>query len=805
MLQKISGHKYHIHLCERDKRHFVTPAFFSLFGGMAIGLLIVFISITTIPSFASTDDFKRSLKDETSEPWHITADEIKYDAGAEEYIAEGKVMITKGDNKFTADFVRFAPKTMQIKARGHVIMTAGEDILTGDQLEMDLKEETGTIYKGSVFLKDNHFYIKGDKIQKVGKYTYAAEKATVTTCDGDVPAWKITGRNLNVTVEGYGFISHAALWAKKVPVLYVPFFVVPAKTKRQSGFLTPSFGDSDRKGLEYVQPFFWAISESSDATFYEHYMASRGNRLGAEFRYISDERSKGTLMFDFLNDRKVDDGTDDSSEKWGFEDDDFLRPNKDRYWFRMKADQNLPCDFSAKLDLDIVSDQDYLLEFKDSYAGFNETWRYFIETFGRNIDDYNDPVRTNRLNLNRTWSWYSVNAETRWYDDVIYRRQKELVEGETTPNSLPLIEFTSLRQPLLDSPFYFDLRSEYAYLYRERGTSGQRADLFPRFYLPCKYKNYFTFEPSLGLRETAWYIDKFDGFSGKDRTLNRNLYDVLLDLNTRVSKVYRKDGEKTKAIQHIARPQIFYEFIPDQDLERYPFFDSVDRVAKRNLLTYSITNMLTSKSEKNRTDASSDYDYHQFCRFKLEQSYDINEAKEDDPENFINQKTRNREPFSPVFGELDIALTHFLYLQADAEWSPYENNFPSRNIATSISDKRGDRLFVEHRRTTESLTLDPETSELTAHPSSESIYTDLTFRLTNSLLAFAEFERNIKENENIRSGLGFEYTAQCWSVGVSYTEEIDDQRIAFMVNLYGLGQLGERFPGRTIGSPLENY
>lgn len=806
MLPKNSGHRYPIFPRERDNRKIGYPVFLWLIFSIVIRLLPVLAAVVAIPSFASADLMDRSLKDDVSEPWHITADEIKYDAGTEEYIAEGNVTITKFDNKFTADFIRFAHRTMQVRAIGHVIITMGEDILTGDRLEMDLKEETGTIYNGSVFLKENHFYIRGEKIRKAGKDTYSAEKATVTTCDGDLPAWKITGRNFNVTIEGYGFITHATLWAKKIPILYFPFFVAPAKTKRQSGLLTPTFEKSDRKGIEYVQPFFWAISESADATFYEHYMNRRGNKLGAEFRYVLDERSKGTLMFDFLNDSEVDDGTGDSSDRWGFEDDDFLRPNKDRYWFRMKHDQAMPYDFSAKLDLDIVSDQDYLLEFKGGYTGFNDTRRYFLKNFGRDMDDYNDPVRVNRLNLNKTWSCYSFNAETRWYDDVVYRRQEEAVEGDTTPNTLPLIEFTSLRQPIVSSPFYFDLRSEYAYLYRERGTSGQRTDLFPRFYLPYRHKNYFTFEPSLGLRETVWYVDRFDGFDGEDRTLNRNLYDVMLDLNTRVSKVYRKDDGSAGAIQHIVRPQVLYEFIPDHDLEKYPFFDSVDRVAKKNLLTYSITNMLTSKSQKTKkNDASTDFDYRQFCRFRLEQSYNINEAKEDNPDHFTNQKTREREPFSPIFGELDIVLTRFLFLQTDAEWSPYENNFPSRNVAAGISDKRGDRLFVEYRRARESRMLDPQTAELLDQPSSESIYADLTIRLTDRLLAFAEFEYNMKENENIRSGLGLEYTAQCWSVGVSYTEEIDDQAIAFMINLHGLGQLGERFTGRTIDSPLESY
>ncbi len=112
--------------------------------------------------------------------------------------------------------------------------------------------------------------------------------------------------------------------------------------------MAPQFGYSDRKGTEYIQPFYWAINQSSDATFYVDYMADRGEKLGLEYRYVLDESSKGTLMYDFLNDRKVDDGSLDSSDKWGYEDDDVLRPNSDRYWFRMKHDQALPFVFFRK-------------------------------------------------------------------------------------------------------------------------------------------------------------------------------------------------------------------------------------------------------------------------------------------------------------------------------------------------------------------------------------------------------------------------------------------------------------------------
>ena len=750
---------------------------------MACLALILFILIATSVS-ASAEGQSKLLKDDPKEPWHIVADEIRYDYKANQYVATGNVTITKQDKNLSADYIRFDQKNMKAFADGHVIMTAGQDILTGSSMEMDLNAETGTIYNGTIFLQENHFYIKGDKLKKVGKDSYTADKASITTCDGDRPAWKITGRNLKITLEGYGFVKHAALWAKKIPVLYTPFLVFPVKLKRQSGLLAPQFGYSDRKGTEYNQPFYWAINQSSDATFYVHHMGRRGEKLGLEYRYVLDENSKGILMYDFLNDKKVDDGSFESSKNWGYEDDDVLRPNSDRYWFRMKHDQALPFEFFAKLDIDVVSDQDYLQEFKSGHTGFSETNAYFLKTFGRDLDDYNDPVRVNRFNLNRIWSLYSLNAELRWYDNVIIRRQEET---DTTLQKLPLIEFDGVRQRIYSSPFYFDLDSEYTYFYSEDGARGHRMDAHPRFYLPYSYKSYFTVEPSIGVRETVWHFDK-DEFSSSDKnTLYREMYDLKIDLSSEIYNIFNVNGKNIERIKHSIKPQIIYDYIPEKDQDEYPSFDELDRIGRQNLITYSITNTLTSKSKENREkkDAYStdktyghenynppSYAYNQFCRFKLEQSYDINKAKEDDP-----------EPFSPIYGEIEIVPVKYFSINADAQWSHYDNRFRSRNVAINLWDERGDKLFVEHRYTIDS---------------SESIYTDLLLKVSDRLSAYAEYERNIFEGEDIKYGVGFLYEMQCWSLDFSYINEENDRKFVFMINLFGIGGFDQEISGSSF-------
>ena len=730
-----------------------------------LGLVLFILILILGPSSAKGQP--NIFQDDASVPWHIVADEMNYDDKAKVYIGRGNVNITKKDKNLNADYVRFNQNTMKVFARGHVVMTVGENIITGTSMDMNLNSETGTIFNGTVFIDENHFYIKGDKIEKVGKDSYAADKASVSTCDGDQPAWKITGRNLKVTVEGYGTVKHAALWAKKVPVLYTPFLVFPVKMKRQTGLLAPQIGYSDRKGGEYVQPLFWAINESSDATFYAHHMSRRGEKLGLEYRYVLDEQSKGTLMVDFLDDRQVDDGSP-GSEKWGYEGDGVLRPNSDRYWFRMKHDQPMPQGFFARLDIDYVSDQDYFSEFKEGYTGFNETEKYYLKEFGRGFDAYDDPVRLNRFNVNRNWPLYSFNAELRWYDDVI----------NTTLQRLPVITFDGSKQKISTSPFYFDLGSEYTYFYSEDGPRNHRMDIHPRFYLPYNVRNFFTIEPSVGLRETVWHFDKMEYSSSDKKTLTRELYDIKVDLSSEVYQVFNIEGKSVDRIKHIIRPQIIYDYIPEKDQSELPSLDGIDRIGRVNLITYSLTNTLTSKSKKNTgeiKDLSTDkpaadgnyeppmYDYNEFLRFKLQQSYDINKEKEDDP-----------EPFSPIHGELELYPIRYFSVKADADWSHYDSNFRSRNVAATLWDMRGDKLSVDYRY---------------QRDASETVYTNLGLKISDRLSMRGEYERNIFDNKDLKYGFGFLYETQCWSFDFNLTKE-EDVSFIFMITLYGIGEIG---------------
>ena len=722
------------------------------------------------------------LEGDDQQPWVIEADEVAYDRQLDQYTARGNVKISKKNIQLTADFIEFDHKTMHADAEGNVVLKVGQDILSGSHMEIDLDRQVGSIENAYLFLKENNFHITANKIQKTGEKTYRIDEASLTTCEGEKPDWKLTGKDIKIKENGSGTAKHATMRVRDVPVLYTPYFYYPANRDRQSGFLMPEFASSDRKGTEYTQPFFWAISDSSDATFYASYMTKRGLKLGGEYRYILSERTHGAIQLDGFRDRKVDDGVGDATDAYGFLDEpvDVLRTNENRYWFRASHHQQLPYEIFAKLDLDIVRDQDYLREFRDGYMGYEKSEKYFLKVFKRQLDDYNDPLRVNRLNLNRIWPKFSLNFEPRWNDDT-----QRNSNTSRTLQRLPFIGFDGAKQKILDSPVYLDLESQYNYFWRDEGPRGQRIDLHPRFYAPFRAKNFLTIEPSVGLRQTAYRLDKknFDDESNNSKWSHRELFDTRMDLFSEISKVFDFEGQTFEKMKHTIRPQITHEFVPDANQGGLPNFDRIDRIEETNKITYSLTNTLTSKSKQKDAAAATlqpttaragifktpaNYDYTDFLRLKVEQSYDFE---------------KSNRAFAPIVAKLDVIPGKYIWVDADAAWSVYDKEFLSHNIQGTLSDNRGDSLYVDYRwaqKSKETNTLDKI----------HSIFGRLNLQLTDRLSISAEHEQNIQESLRIRTGAGFFYQARCWSFDLKYTDMPNDKRIQFQINLMGLGGVG---------------
>jgi LPS-assembly protein len=413
--------------------------------------------------------------------------------------------------------------------------------------------------------------------------------------------------------------------------------------------------------------------------------------------------------------------------------------------------------------------------------GFADTQNYFTDYFGRELDDFNDPIRLNRLNLNRIWSSWSLNAEMRYFWDST---QENSDLPDTTLSRLPVIDFQGSKQKLMNTPLYIDLDSNYNYYWRPTGTRGQRIDIHPRLYWPYRFSSFFTFEPSVGVRSTLYYLDDTEANDKYDRTHSRELYDVRLDFFSEVFRVFNIDGSNIQKIKHSIRPQIIWEYIPDVDQGDVPRFQGSDRIGDKNLLTYSLTQTLTSKSLKrdssklvdrneiSRGDVIQDpysYKYKDFLRLKVEQGWDL---------------TRSNRALSPILGKLDFFPGKYISIDAETGWSVYGDGFVTHNIGASIWDKRGDRLFVDYRYDEN---IDEQGND---KQNIESIYTKARVQVTNRLKIFGDYEYNLEEQQHIRTSTGFFYTTQCWSFYFNYVDEPEDTKYEFKIDLHGLGGFG---------------
>ncbi len=708
--------------------------------------------------------------------WQLSALKATYDPDQNLYIATGEVILTSDTTRLEADHVRYNHLTRDARATGHVRLVSGKDTVTCDAMDLNLETETGTIMDGVIFVEANHFYISGDRIEKTGKETYTADRASLTSCDGDHPDWKITGRDVTVTIEGYGMAKHATLWAGSLPTLYTPFLAFPVKNKRQTGLLSPRITSSDRKGLEYEQSLFLALTRSTDATLNVDYMSDRGVKLGAEYRYLLNHKNKGTLLFDYLRDDKIDDGTSATSD-YAYAGTS-QRTNRDRYWLRMKNDREIFPLWKARLDLDYVSDVDYLHEFKKGNTGLTATDSAFASTFGRELDEYDDTTRKNQINLTRAWSDYNLNVDLLWYDNVT-ARQDDL--DDTTLQSLPAITFNGTRRKLGHSPLYFDLNSGYTYFYRQETTdrlmTGQRMDIYPKLYLPFRLGG-LQLEPSLGLRQTLWYTDDAahtddiqNGYS------HRELFDLNLDLSSVFTRIFSSDTATDRKLRHEITPALTYTFIPHVDQTNIPWFDDTDEVDKANTLTWKVTQRLTSKqrietpSPGSSKSAGPSHTYRELAWLKISQDYHLSGLDEE-----------TDRPFSDILMDLEFSPLPHLFLDSDMAWSPYGTGISAHNSAITLKDDHQNHIRVQYRYLRE--------DEANNNLETESIYTGINLKLTPRLRAFMEYEKNLYEDETIEATTGIEFNRSCWSMQVSYTDTTDDQSIGFLINLKGLGEFG---------------
>jgi len=742
--------------------------------GLTIWLGLLFIMPFFIQESLAFDlSTKKKTIESDDTPWEITADSLSYNEKKGTYHAEKNVVIKKARQALYTQSAVFNTKTGIATVSGGLRIETDGDIITGKEGTFNLNTQTGEIIDGSLFMKANHYYLSGSQMQKTGENTYVINDCTITTCDGANPDWTITGSEVKVTIEGYGTIKNSAFRIRDLPIIYIPYMFFPAKTKRQTGLLPPKLGYSTLNGAEVQIPFYWAISDQTDATFYQRYMTKRGYMQGVEFQYIEGRNSKGILEFDILSDKE---NTKNMSDTDALDISPYARTNQTRYWLRGRADQDLPQGVVARLDGDLVSDQDYLREFEEKLFGF-DVRSNLQEESERPVQEKRSPTRRSALRLSRDGESYTLQGIASYYQQVENPETKDLMEQPVGG-----LNFDLLQEQLMGWPVFFNLETDYDYIWSDKANKGHGITLSPQVNFPFWLGPYVEFEPSFRYTYNAQWID---GDQGEKSHRYQTLYEASARVGTNAEKFFDTSWGNATKLRHKISPSIYYTYQGyNTDGEEAPWFSPIEQDdygipwyltfnqdeenQDRNRVTFSLENFLDAKMEDKKGNVA----YNQWAIFRLNQGYNIRETTEDG----------ENQPLTPLTAELILTPFPAMDLRGSTGWDHYQNAFTQTTLSGELTVQRyggrSDYYEINYQH----------------YLYEEENQTNINFR-TNINLAYGfsvggSLQRDLEVEKNISSAGWLGYQGQCWGVRLGAGKESGDTTFIVAVRLVGLGSAG---------------
>lgn len=730
-----------------------------------------------------------------SSPWEINADRIFRFQNPDSIVAEGNVVMTRKDSPFAGsdpwsektggaapsnspgpkavvikgDWVRFDPVENVVKVRGNASLDTEEEQIKAEAALLDLEDHTGMLTNATLYFPEKKLLLSGETVEKTGELTYRFEDGWATKCEpreGSASPWSFGMKKAYLTAGGFAHFQHVTFRIKDYPVAYSPYFAFSTNQERKTGLLLPEFSHSGRDGAGVVVPLFLNLSPSYDATLHAGYFTNRGNFAGAEFRYVYDEESKGVFALNYLRDR-LDDLEDD------FKQDGIYRNTRNRYWFRGKIDHDFDNNMVAKLDVDLVSDRDYLQEYQDGKLGFEESEKRFKNTFMRGFDSETTITRANVAQLSKAWTDVSLNGELRTINDPtdtastshLWSLPKATFDGR-----LPVLgrnrDATGVAALVNDVDLAWN--SEYIYYWREEGVGSQRLDMHPRLISPLYLTPYLETTVSAGVRETFYLVDDNSQVSqGYDSgMMDRTLQDYNITTSTIFMRDFGVQSQGFSKLTHMVRPEVSYDYIPTKPQENYPNLDGVDRILPQNLITYRLRNDFDFSGPSDGSESSK-----KFAFVNLWQSYNVMEDRKT-----ISALGGTRHPLSPVNFDLGVyPFTGFSFLyQSDLD--VYGRGFTKYSLRSDYSEFEKYTLGLEYR-----YEKDAVINQLNG---------DLFYRLNDRIAVTGDILHSFETDKTTEASLGLFYDPACWSLEFLFTTTPDnDYRFSLIFALEGIGKV----------------
>lgn len=523
------------------------------------------------------------------------------------YSAENATL-TWADITVEAGIVSFDLESKSLVASNFVRYTDSRIIAILDRLELDLNTQQGIFYNVALYDATTQAFLTAKEARKIGKLRFVAKDCSFTTCDPQNPVWKIQGAQVNYQGENFSSAQGVNLLIQGLPVFYFPYLFWPTVTKRQSGFLAPSYeviSSTEEKfnlGFKFQFPYFWSIAQDQNLTMTADLIENRGLGIGIQYEYAFAKNSRGEWNI------------------WATRENQRRDPVQERGRLKVKDIADFP-----------LQPLRYKLQFKHN-QNWGERTQFFLSgqifsdsQFQREYEQVREPNPnySQDLNLGLSYQFESGNVSFLIDRELVFEEVALFNQNliETRVQRLPEISF-NYSDDLFQVPLTFELNGVLTRFHRDKGLVGWREIFIPglryRFelfngvnvmfsrskrlsfyqaYNPGKPVLYADGTPALGSRE---YREIFHGIDIGDA-----------EVNTTFSRVFVSEKGKFSHLKHLITPRLIFEAIADVNQEetrslilptsRNPdtapvdFFDREDSLPGMRLLTLRLDNLFLVK------------------------------------------------------------------------------------------------------------------------------------------------------------------------------------------------------------------
>lgn len=648
----------------------------------------------------------------------ISADELERDNESQILYLKGKVKVIYNTQFFEADDVEIHFKKKQAFLKGNVLVQSTNYQIGGKEIILDYEANQALIYYG--YVQSNNIRFQGDVIEKQNDTEFYVENADYTTCSNCPPTWSFKGSKIKAELGGYAYIKNSLLKVAGLPAFWLPYLVVPLKSERQSGLLTPEISYSRNRHLVLTQSIFWAISRSQDATFTFKNYELGGLKPMVEHRYALNDDSDGITKFAYLNDkvfasesrymnyRKPED-RESSYSRWALNSYHQYSPDRSsrfRAQLMLVSDLQYPKDFYEEF----TNYSDSALENKFSYTKNTDHSLFSVEAaYYRNLLQA-DPLAPNTAAVHRLpeihidsttkkipnlplyWTFssnFTSFARDRAYDDISTLNGQRYVTN-------------NLSDPRCENAAIAGCESVYDGVYDPQNDiirTGNRllmkATLNTETY---NIGNFINIMPKLSYNEMDYFLPV-----GDKKTASKRYVQFEVSTRTKFFRIYDSDYDKTGVkYKNEIIPEITYSSTPWINKDDHPFFgtavetpyssrsiisdkdvntqggilfDHDDRIDSQHIISFSLLNRLVRKK---RDDNS----YKTLVNFRLTQSYDLYH---------LQYATGNKQPLSDLAATLVLDFDH-IQSYTQANYYPY---LSATNTLTSLSYLNEDQQYFK--------------------------------------------------------------------------------------------------------------